>query len=96
LVWPIASIVLGADTTMKGHPAPDKPKKIMCYNSFKVSVWPVIFLTVYDPRSDISERLVTLDTSRVIGNHSWKRLPLDVVPPYKLKVDARALELSQG
>jgi hypothetical protein len=88
--WPIASVVLGADTIIKGDPTPDKPKKIMCFKCYKISAWPVILL------AETSDRIVSVDTSRVIGTHVWQALPPDVVPPYSLKVDGRALDFSQG
>jgi hypothetical protein len=90
IAWPIASVVLGADTIMKGDVLPDKPRKILCFKCYKISAWPIVFL------SETAERLVTVDTSRVVGYHMWQSLPPDVVPPYRLKVDAAALELSQG
>ena len=90
IAWPIASVVLGADTIMKGDVLPDKPRKILCFRCYKISVWPVVFI------AETAERLVSLDTSRVVGNHLWQSLPPDVVPPYRLKVDAAALELSHG
>ena len=51
---------------------------------------PVIFI------SEIlaADRLVTIDAARVIGYHVKERRPPDVVPPYKLKIDAHALTLS--
>ena len=90
IAWPIASVVLGADTIMKGDVLPDKPRKILCFRCYKISVWPVVFI------AETADRLVSLDTSRVVGNHLWQSLPPDVVPPYRLKVDAAAFELSQG
>lgn len=44
IAWPIASVVLGADTIMKGDQMPDKPKKVVCFKSYKVSGWPIVFL----------------------------------------------------
>jgi hypothetical protein len=88
--WPLASVVLGADTIMKGDMLPDKPKKVLCFKAYQVSMWPVVYI------AETSERLVTIDTSRVIGNHMWQALAADVVPPYRLKVDSVALELSHG
>jgi hypothetical protein len=88
--WPIASCVLGADTVLKGDVLPDKPRKIICFRSYKVSMWPVVFI------GEIAERMITVDTSRIIGNHTWQTVPQDVIPPYRLRVDTAALELSNG
>mmetsp|Transcript_15598 Transcript_15598/g.23502 ORF Transcript_15598/g.23502 Transcript_15598/m.23502 type:complete len:2359 (+) Transcript_15598:1-7077(+) len=90
IAWPIASVVPGADTIMKGGVLPDKPRKILCFRSYKISVWPVVFI------AETAERLITVDTSRIIGNHMWQSLAPDVVPPYKMKIDVAALELSHG
>jgi hypothetical protein len=90
IAWPLASVVLGADTIMKGDLLPDKPKKVLCFKAYQVSMWPVVYI------AETTDRLVTLDTSRVMGNHLWQALAPDVVPPYRLKVDAVALELSHG
>ena len=35
-----------------------------------------------------AERLVSIDAARVMGYHVKERRPPDVVPPYKLKIDA--------
>ena len=90
IAWPIASVVLGADTIMKGDVLPDKPKKIICFKSYKLSSWPILLIAL------ASDKLVTVDSSRVLGNHFWQSLPPDVVPPYRFKVDAIAYELSHG
>lgn len=90
IAWPIASVVLGADTIMKGGCVPDKPKKVMCFKAYKMSVRPIVFI------AESVDRLVTVDSSRVIGNHLWQSLQPDVTPPYRIKVDNIALEVSQG
>ena len=41
-----------------------------------------------------ADRLVTIDAARVIGYHVNERRPPDVVPPYKLKIDTYAQQLS--
>jgi neurobeachin-like protein 1/2 len=90
IAWPIASVVLGADTIMRGGVVPDKPKKVMCFKAYKMSARPIVFI------GESGDRLVTVDSSRVIGNHLWQCLQPDVTPPYKLKIDTVALEVSQG
>ena len=92
IIWPIASAVWGAETIQKGHPIPEKPRCIICFKEYKLSANPIIFIA----ESRSSERLITVDASRIIGNHEWKVRQPDVVPPYFFKVDAHALRYSQG
>ena len=90
IAWPIASVVLGADTIMKGDVIPDKPKKIICFKAYKLSPWPILLIAIS------ADKLVTVDSTRVLGNHWWQSLPPDVVPPYRFKEDVIAHELSHG
>jgi hypothetical protein len=82
--------VLGADTIMRGGVVPDRPRKVMCFNAYKLSAKPIVFL------GESGDRLVSVDTSRVVGNHLWQSLQPDVTPPYRIKIDTVALEVSQG
>jgi hypothetical protein len=90
IVWPIASIVRGVDTIYKADEIPDKPHKIISFKIAKASVWPIVFI------GECSDRLLTIDTSRLLGYHSWQVLSPDVVPPFKIKIDRQAFEISQG
>ena len=92
IIWPIASAVWGADTILKGQPVPEKPRAIICFKEYPVSVNPVVFIS----ELRTAERLVTVDASRIVGYHSWQVRQPDVVPPYALKLDTHALRYSQG
>jgi hypothetical protein len=88
IIWPIASSINGVDTIYKGGGSSktaslDKPSKILCYGEFKISSSPILFLM----DNSSQERLVTVDSTRVIGFHVYQhRLP-DIVPPFIIKID---------
>ena len=143
LIWPIASVLLGADTipfpsddditamnatgtgttgtstvlsdgskekhgkhkgkssmTNNNHqhhqqyPIPtislDKPSKIVCYGEYKVSYNPIVFVIELTS----NERLVTIDSNRILGLHSFQHRKVDNVPPYAMKIDKIALQQS--
>ena len=100
LIWPIASVVLGAETkpkeavsNMKAEEnALDKPTRVLCYNEFKISNSPVVFITEILQL----EKLITVDSSRILGYHTFQRRQPDNVPPYVFKLDRVALSQSSG
>jgi hypothetical protein len=92
IIWPIASVVRGVDTVAKGQPALQKPRKVICFKLHKISDFPLVFIG----EAGALERLVTVDSSRVVGWHLWQVRQPDVVPPYQIKVDPQALRISQG
>ena len=92
IFWPMASIVPGVDTIMDSKEQPDRPKRVYSFKPQKISAYPVIFIA----ECTKSDRLVTVDTSQIVGQHVWSILSPDVVPPFKIKVDSVALEVSLG
>ena len=90
VIFPIASTVRGLDTIPKSAKVPLKPKKVVSYKAFPVSIWPVVLIF------ETMDRLITLDSSRIVGIHQWQIQPPDVMPPFKVKADNGALEFSQG
>lgn len=86
VIWPIASIVRGVHTIAKNSEFPEKPKGIINFKlkEVKVSNFPILFIS---ESLESDKMLLTIDSSRVIGYHSWQVLSPDVVPPFKLKVD---------
>lgn len=93
LTWPIASIVPGVDTIVRGSRIIlDKPTRVLTYGEFKVSSSPI--LLIFDCRS--LERLVTVDATRVIGYHNFQWRPPDIVPPFVMKIDRTAISASSG
>lgn len=90
IIWPIASVIRGVHTLANPEDMPVQPRKIICFKEFKVSVWPLIFI------AEGSDRLITVDSTRILGYHSWQILSPDVVPPFKLKLDHAAVELAKG
>jgi len=92
IFWPIASIVPGVDTIIDPKEQPDRPRRVYSFKPQKISAYPVIFIA----ECIGSDRLITVDTSQIVGQHSWSILSPDVVPPFKMKVDSLALEVSLG
>jgi hypothetical protein len=90
IVWPIASIVRGVDSIPKTNPTIIMPHRIICHRSFEVSQAPILLI------AEIADKIVTVDFLRIIGAHLWLALAPDVVPPFKIKIDSAALELSKG
>lgn len=90
IIFPIASTVRGIDTIARGGKVPLKPKRVVSYRSLPVSIWPIVMIF------ETAEKLITLDSSRIVGLHTWQVQPPDVMPPFKIKIDAGALEFSQG
>jgi hypothetical protein len=90
IVFPIASAVRGMDSIPRGAKAPLKPRGVDCYRAAQVSVWPIVLI------SEALDKLVTLDSSRIVGIHAWQGQPAEVLPPFKIKVDTGALDFSQG
>jgi WD40 repeat protein len=92
IIFPIASCVLGIDTVIKDEEIPKTPTAIISFQEEQVSHSPVIFIGLLPKQN----RLVTVDTSRIIGFHSFTMKEPDVVPPFTFKVDASAFKLSTG
>lgn len=90
IIWPIASVIRGVDTLSKEIEPPEHPRRIISFKPYRVSVQPLLFI------AEIGDRLLTIDTSRVIGLHNWSVQPPDVVPPFRIRLDQAAYELSQG
>lgn len=90
LIWPIASVVLGVDTINDVSEMPEKPRKIIAFREYNVSVWPLLFI------AESADRLITLDATRILGYHNWQVLSADMVPPYRLKIDQQSYDLSKG
>ena len=51
----------------------DKPNKVLCYGEFKISNSPILLVA----ESRLHEKLVTVDSSRIIGVHSFTPSPPD-------------------
>jgi WD40 repeat protein len=92
LFWPISSQVLGVDTLPKGAKLPERPRRMVCFKEHKISVWPVVFIG----EINTWEKLITVDTARIVATHFWQLRPPDVVPPFQFKSDLSALKCSQG
>jgi hypothetical protein len=88
LIWPIASIIQGIDTVQNPQDLPEQPKSIISFKEYFVSIWPIIFI------SESNDRIVTVDTSRILGNHAWQVQLPDVIPPFKFRVDQVAYDIS--
>jgi hypothetical protein len=91
IFWPLASVVLGVDTIPRGSPLPERPRRVVCFKEYQISAWPIVLIAEM-----AVERLITVDTSRLIALHSWQIRPPDVVPPFQFRPDAHALRFSQG
>ena len=92
MFWPLASVVLGADTIPKGAPLPERPRRVVCFKEHKISEFPIVLIGEIASH----DKLITIDTSRLIGSHFWQVRPPDVVPPFQIKTDQGALRSSQG
>ena len=92
MFWPLASVVLGADTIPKGAPLPERPRRVVCFKEHQISEWPIVLIGEITS----NDKLITIDTSRIIGSHFWQVRPPDVVPPFQIKTDIAALRSSQG
>lgn len=92
LFWPIASQILGMDTLPKGAKVPERPRRLVCFKEIKVSMCPIVFIGEINSW----EKLITVDTSRIIATHFWQIRPPDVVPPFQFKLDVHALKGNQG
>jgi hypothetical protein len=86
VIWPIASIVPGANTTPNDMTvsAPQKPTRLLSFKPVKVSTQPVV--GIFEALT--GDRLVTVDAGWVTGLHGWQVLSPDVHPPFKLKFDS--------
>lgn len=99
VIWPFASIVEGVHNILpyvsnQDNPSPsekvrgsypfiEKPQRVTTHDEFKISSYPILFIAEIPS----IERLVTVDSSRVIGIHTLKPLSPDLVPPYHFKID---------
>ena len=77
----------GSGSSSSYNSLQNRPSKIMCYGEFKISNSPI--LLVVDSRPH--EKLVTVDSARVIGAHVFIPRQPDIVPPFFIKVDRYAL-----
>jgi WD40 repeat protein len=92
LFWPIASHVLGVDTLPRSAKLPERPRRMVCFKEQKVSIWPIVFIG----EINTWEKMITVDSSRIIATHLWQIRPPDVVPPFQFRLDLHALKSSQG
>eukprot|EP00981_Chlorochromonas_danica_P013642 scaffold6594_cov152-Ochromonas_danica.AAC.1 len=93
ILWPIASIVVGADTITNSQDAAlEKPKRVLCYGEYKISKVPVIFLASCSE----TERLITVDTNRVLGYHLFQMRNPSHIPPFNIKLDKTAVTQTGG
>ena len=90
IFWPIASVIRGVDTITDPSEMPDRPTCVESYKPAKASVHPILFI------AECADRLVTVDTAQVVGQHNWSMTSPDVRPPFKLKIDAAALSVSEA
>jgi hypothetical protein len=95
IIWPIASIIDGiqyaANPSSSSAPAIEKPTRIMMHEDYKISYQPILFIGELLSH----EKLLTIDSSRILGYHTFKLLTPDLVPPYTIKVDPIALKVSE-
>lgn len=92
IFWPLASVVPGIDTIPRGLPLPERPRRVVCFKEQVISTFPIVFIgeiTSWD-------KLITVDTSRIVASHLWQIRPPDVVPPFQFKIDTNALRFSHG
>lgn len=89
-IWPIASIVRGVHTIYDPKESIGMPRRILCFKEIKVSESPILVLF------EEEERLITVDGGRILGLHAWQVHSADAVPPFKLKPDMLAYEMSKG
>lgn len=91
MIWSIASSssAFGADTLQDGPPL-EKPSCVTSFKGYEVSINPVIFIGL------IGDKMITVDSGRILGKHYWQPLSPDIVPPFKFKQDRVALEISKG
>jgi hypothetical protein len=92
LFWPFASSMVGVDTIPHREEIPDRPLRTFPFRPIIVAAHPVVF--IHELAS--SEKLVTIDTARVTGQHKWTKLPPDVKQPFMFKGDAAALDDSRS
>ena len=91
IIWPVVSVINGINSLSEYEKEKTpKPRKIICFKEFNVSVWPVVFI------GESADRLITVDSTRVCGCHTWQVLSPDVVPPFRLKIDQIALQVAKG
>ena len=97
IFWPIASCVLGYDTIVDRNRWTDQRKKLhrphrtYTYRPVSLASSPIVFIM----ESCSNDRLVTVDSLLVIGQHFWRKESPDLVPPFKLRADGPALDASQ-
>eukprot|EP00981_Chlorochromonas_danica_P014821 scaffold8984_cov154-Ochromonas_danica.AAC.1 len=101
ILWPIASVLPGADTVgtfqdesgaFHAETTVEKPKRVLCYGACKISKLPVIFLAACSAQ----ERLVTVDTNRVLGYHLFQMRNPSHVPPFNVKLDKTTSSQTNG
>ena len=90
IFWPIASCVIGVDTIEKENDIPDLPERIYSFKPIRVAAQPIVFICELSS----VDKLLTIDTSRTLGQHIWTKLPPDLMPPFKFKLDSQALDAS--
>ena len=92
IFWPIASVVPGVDTIPRGAALPERPRRVVCFKEHVISASPVVFIA----EINTWDKLITVDSSRMVATHFWQIRPPDVVPPFQFKVDVNALRFSLG
>ncbi|RYH30738.1 DUF4704 domain-containing protein [archaeon] len=83
ILWPIGSVVLGAESIDPQESSIERPKRLLCYGECKVSNFPVLFIA--DCTSQ--ERLITIDSNRILGYHVFQMRNPSHVPPFSMKLD---------
>jgi hypothetical protein len=97
IFWPIASIVLGADTILEADKQNEEkelkmPQRIISFKAYKISNASLLFICELKS----VKRLVTIDSSRLLGYHGFNVKAPDVVPPFSLKLDTNSIKLALG
>lgn len=89
-IWPIASIVRGVHTLYEQEDPIGMPRRIQSFKEVKVSNAPILAILEDD------DKLITVDATRIVGCHFWHVNSPDAVPPFKLRVDHVAYDMSRG
>lgn len=91
IFWPIASLIPGIDTIPKGEALPERPKRTVSFKEAQVSVLPILLIA----ELPFADKLITVDSTRVISSHFWQIRAPDMIPPYQFKVDPYGFKYSQ-
>ena len=107
IFWPLASCVLGCDTVgveqrgsgsnqnhnqrVDEEEVGHRPHRTYTYRPMSLASSPVVFLT----ESVSNDKLISIDSLLVVGQHLWKKESPDLVPPFKFRADGPALDASE-